>query len=119
MQDEAASDATKVEAPSSSPKRLRPNPAFLTGVVSGMKKTNQRLTADAVSNAACKVPLPSLWQLNHPAWHACTVWALWALLCAIDYAPHDQGPTLPSSGGTRKEMVRLRLHPPALADSLD
>jgi hypothetical protein len=43
------------EAPSSSPKRMRPSPAFLTGFVSGMKRTNQRLAADAVSNAACKV----------------------------------------------------------------
>lgn len=38
-----------------SPKRMRPNPAFLTNFVSGIKRTNQRLAAETTANAACKV----------------------------------------------------------------
>ena len=43
------------EEPPGSPKRLRPNPAFLTGLVTGLKRTNERIIADTAANAACQV----------------------------------------------------------------
>lgn len=52
--DSYGNSGDKDEEPS--PKRLRPNPAFLKPYLNGVNKTNKRLIAEAASNAACKVP---------------------------------------------------------------
>ena len=54
----------ELEEPPGSPKRLRPNPAFLTGLVAGLKRTNERIIADTAANAACQVRPVTL-----PTWY--------------------------------------------------
>lgn len=82
---------------SASPKRIRPNPVFLTNFVSGIKQTNQRLIAESTANAACKVldtclPLHNSQQALHEKkamaffqsnyfgrlWSSDVLWASWA-----------------------------------------
>ena len=52
---QAAVDEQEGEGEQDSPKRIRPNPQFLTNVVSSISRTNQRLIAESTANAACKV----------------------------------------------------------------